>query len=74
MARLAHNLFVANTNLSKLMRELKEIIKKEGYLDISIFKKNYNLSRKYIISYLEHLDKYGDIISNGIKREIVQNV
>ena len=74
VTRLAHNLFVANVNLTKLMGELREIIKKETYLDISIFKKHYDLSRKYIISYLEHLDKYGDIVSDGRKREILKNV
>ena len=74
VTRLAHNLFVANVNLSKLMGELRGIIKEEGYLDISIFKKHYDLSRKYIISYLEHLDKYGDIVSNGLKRELFKNV
>jgi selenocysteine-specific elongation factor len=74
VTRLAHNLFVANINLTTLMKELREIIKKEGYLDISIFKKYYNLSRKYAISYLENLDKYGDIVKDGTKRKLVNNV
>jgi selenocysteine-specific elongation factor len=69
--RLAHNLFIAQENLIDLMRDLKIIIKKEGYIDIKIFKSHYNLSRKYIICYLEYLDKQNAIVSDGIKRKLV---
>jgi len=67
--RLAHNLFVTFENLQKLVKELKEIIKKDGYLEISNFKKHYpNLSRKYIIAYLEYLDKQSGIKKDGNRR------
>ena len=70
--RLSHNLFVNYENLNILMKKLKNIIKKEGFIDVKIFKDYYpNLSRKYIISYLEYLDKQHDITRDGIRRKIV---
>jgi len=69
--RLAHNLFITYSNLLKLMKELKIIIKEEGYIDIKIFKEHYTLSRKYIIAYLEHLDNQIDIRTDGMKRKLV---
>lgn len=66
--RLAHNVFVLNSVLSLLMEELKKIIINEGYIDIDIFKKYYGISRKYIICYLDYLDKFGDISRVGDKR------
>jgi selenocysteine-specific elongation factor len=68
VVRLAHNLFVTYENLTKLMTSLKNIIKNEGFIDIATFKKHYNISRKYLIAYLEHLDKYSDIKKDGTKR------
>jgi len=71
--RLSHNLFVNYENLNILMKKLKNIIKKEGFIDVKIFKDYYpNLSRKYIISYLEYLDKQNDIIQDGLKRKFTR--
>jgi len=71
--RLSHNLFVSYKHLNILMKKLKNIIKKEGFIDIKIFKDYYpNLSRKYIISYLEYLDKQNDIIRDGLKRKFTK--
>ena len=72
VARLAHNLFIPSINLSTLMQELREMIKKEKYIDVQMLKNHYKLSRKYAICYLEHLDKYGDIVSDGVKRSLAK--
>jgi len=68
VTRLSHNLFVDTNALTNLMQELKAIIKKEGFLDIGIFKKHYPLSRKFIVAYLDYLDNFGDIKKEGNKR------
>jgi selenocysteine-specific elongation factor len=71
--RLNHNLFICYEKLNILIRNLKQIIKREGYIDIKIFKNYYpNLSRKYIISYLEYLDKQNDIMQDGLKRKLAR--
>ncbi|WP_321778557.1 selenocysteine-specific translation elongation factor [Sulfurimonas sp.] len=66
--RLQHNLFIHASSLSKLVFDMKEIIKKEGYIDIANFKKAHPLSRKYIITYLEYLDNFSQIKKEGNKR------
>ncbi|WP_324172796.1 selenocysteine-specific translation elongation factor [Sulfurimonas sp.] len=66
--RLQHNLFIHANSLNKLIFDMKEIISKEGYIDIANFKKNYPLSRKYIIAYLEYLDNFSQIKKEGNKR------
>jgi len=67
--RLEHNLFVTFENLIQLIAHLKEIMAKEGYIDIKLFKTYYpQLSRKYLIAYLEYLDCYATIKKEGLKR------
>ncbi len=66
--RLQHNLFIHANSLNKLIFDMKEIITREGYIDIANFKKAYPLSRKYIITYLEYLDKFSQIKKEGNKR------
>ncbi|HIM94870.1 MAG TPA: selenocysteine-specific translation elongation factor [Campylobacterales bacterium] len=67
--RLEHNLFVSFENLTTLMMHLKQIIEEEGYVDIKMFKVYYpELSRKYLIAYLEYLDSYATIKKEGLKR------
>jgi len=68
VVRLSHNLFVSTISLDRVISELKDIISTEGYIDIALFKQNYNISRKYIVSYLEYLDRYSDISRDGNKR------
>lgn len=70
--RLEHNLFVTFENLTHLMAHLKQIIDKEGYIDIKLFKIYYpQLSRKYLIAYLEYLDSYATIKKEGLKRVLL---
>ncbi len=69
VVRLAHNLFVTYENLQALMAKLKTIIRNEGYIEIANFKTHYpDLSRKYLIAYLEYLDKQSGIKTEGNRR------
>ncbi len=61
VVRIAHNLFITSQNLSKVVSLQKEIIKNEGYIDIKKFKEKLPISRKYLIGYLDYLDKFDDI-------------
>ncbi|WP_373003770.1 selenocysteine-specific translation elongation factor [Sulfurimonas sp.] len=66
--RLQHNLFIHANSLSKLVNEMKDIIKKDGYIDIRNFKEKHPLSRKYIITYLDYLDNFSEIKKQDNKR------
>ncbi len=71
VVRIAHNLFVSSKNLSKVLSIQKEIIQKEGYIDVVLFKNKLSLSRKYAIGYLEYLDKLDEIRKDGNKRYLI---
>ncbi|BCX78890.1 selenocysteine-specific translation elongation factor [Campylobacter sp. 19-13652] len=66
--RLAHNLFVAKTELEKALNTLKTLAKKEAGVGVQEVKEELNLSRKYAIAYLERLDLEPDIIKLSDKR------
>lgn len=68
VVRLSHNIFILTTELNKIMQKVRDIIKTQGYIDIASFKKYFNISRKYIIAYLDYLDNYGDIKKEDNKR------
>lgn len=70
--RLQHNLFIHSLSLSRLVNDMKNIIKKEGYIDIQNFKELYPLSRKYLITYLDYLDNFSEIKKDGNKRVFVE--
>ena len=59
--RLQHNLFIHFESLNKIVKTMKEIIKEDGFIDISNFKTRFDLSRKYLITYLDYLDNYSNI-------------
>ena len=59
--RLQHNLFIHFESLNKIVKTMKEIIKEDGYIELSNFKQRFDLSRKYLITYLDYLDNYSDI-------------
>lgn len=59
--RLQHNLFIYANSLNKIINEMNQIIKNEGYIDINNFKGNFHLSRKYLITYLDYLDNFSNI-------------
>lgn len=68
VCRLEHNLFVSTKNLAKAKDLLKALIKRDGYADITNAKAALNLSRKYLIAYLQALDGEKDIIKIENKR------
>ena len=59
--RLQHNLFIHFESLSKIVKSMKDIMKEDGFIDISNFKTKFDLSRKYLITYLDYLDNYSNI-------------
>jgi len=68
VVRLQHNLFIHAQSLSNIVLEMKNIIKNQGYIDISNFKEKYPLSRKYLVTYLDYLDNFSQIKKDGNKR------
>lgn len=68
VVRLSHNLFVSFEVLSKMMEHFRVLIRENGFIDIQSLKKHYPLSRKYLIAYMEYLDRFDDIRKDGIKR------
>ena len=69
--RLQHNLFIHFESLNKIVKTMREIIKNDGYIEISNFKQKFDLSRKYLITYLDYLDNYSDIKKVDTKRLFV---
>ncbi|WP_419776900.1 selenocysteine-specific translation elongation factor [Malaciobacter marinus] len=66
--RMQHNLFIHANSLTKIVQEMKNIIKEDGYIDIKNFKERYPLSRKYLIAYLDYLDNFSQIKKVDNKR------
>lgn len=69
--RLQHNLFIHFESLNKIVKVMREIIKNDGFISISNFKEKFDLSRKYLITYLDYLDNYSDIKKVEDKRLFV---
>ena len=53
--RLQHNLFIHFESLNKIVKTMKEIIKEDGYIELSNFKQRFDLSRKYLKRFYQHL-------------------
>lgn len=68
VVRLKHNFFVTSEALSNVMNICRIVIKNDGFVDIKNLKNRLPFSRKYLIAYLEYLDKFDDILQNGTKR------
>lgn len=66
--RLAHNLFITSDSLQRLLKLMRQIITQEGYIDINNFKSRLPLSRKYLIAYLDYLDRFSDIAKENNQR------
>ena len=71
VVRLAHNLFVTSENLSTIMTRLRELMRTQGFVDIASFREHYDMSRKYLVAYLDHLDLYDDVKKDGMKRVMI---
>ena len=68
VVRLAHNLFVTSKALNEALAKLKAIIAAQGFVNVTNAKEALNLSRKYVIAYLEQLDLDPNIVKNGTNR------
>ncbi len=68
VVRLAHNLFVEAENLALAIKRLYAIIEKDGFVNVTNAKEELGLSRKFVICYLEYLDKMGNIVTIDNKR------
>ena len=69
--RLQHNLFIHFESLNKIVKAMREIMKNDGFIGIPNFKEKFDLSRKYLITYLDYLDNYSDIKKVEDKRLFV---
>jgi selenocysteine-specific elongation factor len=69
--RLQHNLFIHFESLNNIVKAMKSIIKVDGYIEIANFKDRFELSRKYLIAYLDYLDNYSEIKKIDTKRVFV---
>ncbi len=68
VVRLAHNLFVTSKALNEVLAKLKAVIAAQGSVNVTNAKEALNLSRKYVIAYLEQLDLDPNIVKNGTDR------
>ena len=59
---------VTSKALNEALAKLKAIIAAQGFVNVTNAKEALNLSRKYIIAYLEQLDLDPNIVKNGIDR------
>lgn len=69
VVRLAHNLFVTAKSLENATEILRQIIKTQGVVNVQNAKDVLGLSRKYVIAYLEYLDRQNDIVKDGVDRK-----
>lgn len=68
VVRLEHNLFVTTTALSTMMTQLRDIMRKEEGIDIKAFKEHFDMSRKYLVAFLDYLDNFDDVKKEGNRR------
>lgn len=68
LIRLQHNIFIHFESLNKIIKTMREIIKEDGYIEIQNFKQRFDLSRKYLVCYLDYLDNFSDIKKLDTKR------
>ncbi len=70
VVKIAHNIYIDEQVIVKIVNLMKNIIKKHSFIDIKKLREHTDLSRKYCIAYLEYLDKLDDIIKDGDKRKL----
>lgn len=70
VVRIAHNLFITTTALQSIVSLMREILQTNGYIDVNLLRNHTQLSRKYLIAYLEYLDKFDDIVCKDNKRTL----
>ncbi len=70
VVRLEHNLFVPSQTLWYIVEEIRSLIKQKGYVDLEILRQHWDISRKYLIAYLDYLDCFEDILNDKGKRKM----
>ncbi|MDN5089055.1 selenocysteine-specific translation elongation factor [Aliarcobacter butzleri] len=71
LIRLQHNIFIHFESLNKIIKAMREIMKEDGYIEIHNFKQRFDLSRKYLVCYLDYLDNFSDIKKLDTKRVFI---
>jgi len=69
--RLQSNVFIHTDSLNQLVLKMRVIMKEEGYIDIKNFKEKFPMSRKYLVTYLDYLDKFGDVKKEEQRRILI---
>lgn len=72
VVRLQHNLFIHAQSLSNIVKQMRNIIKEDGFINIQNFKDRFPISRKYLITYLDYLDNFSDIKKEQNDRVFLQ--
>lgn len=68
VVRLTHNIFIETKALSQIVENMREIMTKEGFIDVASFKKHFDMSRKYLVAYLDYLDYFDDVKKENNRR------
>lgn len=68
VVRLEHNLFVSTVHLSAIIAKMREIMRNENGIDIQSFRNHFEMSRKYLVAYLDYLDQFDDVKKEGHRR------
>lgn len=71
VVRLEHNLFVTTVALSAMMAHIRDIMRKNNGIDIKTYKEHFDMSRKYLVAYLDYLDQFEDIKKEDNRRVFV---
>ena len=71
VVRLQHNIFIHAQSLNNAIKQMREIITNDGFIEIANFKEKFSLSRKYIVTYLDYLDNFSDIRKDGNRRVFI---
>jgi len=71
VTRIQHNLFIHTLVLSNLVSQMKSIITDDGYIEVQNLKKQFPMSRKYLISYLDYLDTIPNITKRDNRRYFI---
>jgi len=68
IVRLDDRNYIVKAVLQDYLNKIEVIAKKIGYVDVNVLKKHFALSRKFLIGFLEYLDKTGKYINRDNKR------
>ncbi|KIM09829.1 MAG: translation elongation factor [Sulfurovum sp. FS06-10] len=71
VVRLEHNLFVTTVTLSSMVAKMRDIMRNEKGIDIASFRAHFEMSRKYLVAYLDYLDQFDDVKKEGTRRILV---